>query len=267
MPSTPTVLAAQGYTVRNFGKTPADVAATCHKIKAIGYDAVQVSGWCQMDAKELAKVLANEGLICCATHLDYARLLKEPEKIAEEHHILGCQHTAPGAMPGVFGGPSVEYPQSAEGYARVAREMSEVGRKFATLGLTLSYHNHRFEFEKFPAVGGRRGIDILMEDSDAKVVNFELDTFWVQAGGADPVAYIKKCSGRVPLLHLKDLTIRKDQQIMAEIGEGNLNWPGILAAAKAAGTQWYIVEQDHCERDPFESLAISLKNLKSWGLK
>jgi sugar phosphate isomerase/epimerase len=73
-------------------------------------------------------------------------------------------------------------------------------------------------------------------------------------------------AGRVDVLHLKDMTIRKRQQIMAEVGEGNLNWPAILEAAKAGGTKWYIVEQDTCERDPFESLEISLKNLQGMGL-
>lgn len=56
------------------------------------------------------------------------------------------------------------------------------------------------------------------------------------------------------------------QQVMAEVGEGNLNWPGILAACKEAGVKWYCVEQDKCQRDPFESLAISLRNLKEMGL-
>jgi len=53
---------------------------------------------------------------------------------------------------------------------------------------------------------------------------------------------------------------------MAEVGEGNLNWPRIVAACKKAGVEWYIVEQDTCERDPFESLAISLRNIKAMGI-
>ena len=61
--------------------------------------------------------------------------------------------------------------------------------------------------------------------------------------------------------------MRGGEQIMAEVGEGNLDWPGILAAAKNAGVQWYIVEQDTCQRDPFESLKISLDNLKAMGLE
>ena len=68
------------------------------------------------------------------------------------------------------------------------------------------------------------------------------------------------------VLPLKDMTVRKGAPIMAEIGEGNMNWPSILDACKRAGVEWYIVEQDVCQRDPFESLAISLRNLKEMGL-
>ena len=62
------------------------------------------------------------------------------------------------------------------------------------------------------------------------------------------------------------MTIVDAQVHMAEVGEGNLNWPGIFAAADEAGTEWFIVEQDHCRRDPFESLAISLRNLQAMGV-
>jgi sugar phosphate isomerase/epimerase len=70
----------------------------------------------------------------------------------------------------------------------------------------------------------------------------------------------------MPVIHLKDMTILNNQQTMAEVGEGNLNWPAILDACRAAGVQWYAVEQDICQRDPFESLAISYKNLSAMGL-
>ena len=77
---------------------------------------------------------------------------------------------------------------------------------------------------------------------------------------------IRKLKGRMPLVHLKDMVMRGHEQLMAEVGEGNLNWPAILDACREAGVVWYIVEQDTCQRDPFESLAISLSNLKAMGL-
>ncbi len=69
--------------------------------------------------------------------------------------------------------------------------------------------------------------------------------------------------GRIPLVHFKDMGISGGKQVMTEVGEGNLNWDAILEACKSSGVLWYIVEQDTCQRDPFESLAISLRNLKN----
>jgi sugar phosphate isomerase/epimerase len=94
----------------------------------------------------------------------------------------------------------------------------------------------------------------------------EIDTYWITHGGGDPAAWIAKCRGRIPAVHLKDMLIKLDRtQYMAEVGEGNLNWPAILAACKEAGVEHLLVEQDVCYRDPFESLEISLKNLKDMG--
>jgi sugar phosphate isomerase/epimerase len=75
------------------------------------------------------------------------------------------------------------------------------------------------------------------------------------------------CAGREPLLHLKDFAMAPGrEQRFAEIGEGNMNWDSILQAAQESGVEWYLVEQDRCyDRDPFESLAISYRNLVAMG--
>ncbi|MCK4324554.1 MAG: sugar phosphate isomerase/epimerase, partial [Armatimonadetes bacterium] len=139
-----------------------------------------------------------------------------------------------------------------------------VGRRLKSLGLNYGYHNHSHEFEKF---GERTAMAILFGESDPDCVSAELDTYWVQHGGASPVVWIKKLADRLPLLHLKDMAMRGREQLYAEVGEGNLDWEGIIAAAQDAGVKWYIVEQDTCQRDPFESLAISFNNLKEMGLE
>jgi sugar phosphate isomerase/epimerase len=87
------------------------------------------------------------------------------------------------------------------------------------------------------------------------------------------VAWIQKVKQRMPVVHLKDMVIaepphpRMGSQWMAEVGEGNLNWPAILSACAESGIEWYAVEQDICQRDPFESLAISYRNLVRMGLR
>ena len=248
-------LAAQLYTVRDFTNTPADIATTMKKVKQLGYDAVQCSALGTIDAHELKKIVDGEGLTICATHTDYDRMRDDPQAVIDEHNLWGCKHAAIGGLP-------QEY-RSAEGYARFAKEASEVAKRLAEGGLTFSYHNHSFELERF---NGRTGLEILYEDSDPKYFNSELDTYWIQHGGGDPAAWIRKLRGRADIIHLKDMGMDDRTQLFAEVGEGNLNWPAILDACKEAGVEWYIIEQDTCQRDPFESLGISLRNLKEMGL-
>jgi len=92
-----------------------------------------------------------------------------------------------------------------------------------------------------------------------------LDTYWIQHGGGDPVAWIRKMTGRMPVVHLKDMVIINGEQAMVEVGEGNFDWSAILHTCKEAKVEWYAVEQDVCQRDPFESLKISYENLKAMG--
>ena len=248
-------LAAQLYTVRDFTNTPADIATTMKKVNQLGYDAVQCSALGAIDAHELKRIVDGEGLTICATHTDYERMRDEPQAVIDEHNLWGCKHAAIGGLPQKY--------RSAEGYARFAKEASEVAKRLAEGGLTFSYHNHSFELERF---NGRTGLEILYEDSDPKYFNSELDTYWIQHGGGDPAAWIRKLKGRADIVHLKDMAMDGRTQLFAEVGEGNLNWPAILDACKEAGVEWYIVEQDTCQRDPFESLGISLRNLKEMGL-
>lgn len=249
------VIAAQLYTLRNYTKTPADIAQTLKKVKALGYDAVQLSALGPIDPAELKRILDAEGLVVCATHVSYERLRDDTAAVVDEHHLWNCQHVAIGGLPAAY--------RNEEGYHRFAREASEVARRLHDAGLTFGYHNHSFELEKFD---GRTGLAIVYEESDPEVFTSEFDTYWLQHGGADPAAWIRRLKGRAPLVHLKDMAVKDNTPIMAEVGEGNLNWPAILAACEDAGVHWYIVEQDICQRDPFESLGISLRNLRGMGL-
>jgi len=252
-----TVLAAQLYTVRDFMKTPADKAKALKKVKALGYDAVQLAEQGTVSDEDMKKMMDDAGLIVCSTHPPYELMRDEPQKVIDQHQFWNCKHPAIGGVPGAY--------QSIEGYSRFAKEASEVAARLAEAGLIVSYHNHSFELEKY---GDRTGLQILYEDSDPRYFNSEIDTYWVQHGGGDPAAWIRNLKGRAYLVHLKDMAIKGHEQRFAEVGEGNLNWPAIIDACKEAGTEWYIVEQDLTyERDPFESLGISLRNLKAMGLE
>ncbi len=250
-----TCIAAQLYTVRDFIKTPADIATTLARVAKIGYRAVQASALGPIEAAHLKELLDQNQLTACATHVSFERLRDDLDAVATEHRLLGCDYVAIGSLPSTY--------RSAEGYAAFAREASVVARRMRDQGLTFGYHNHSFELERF---GERTALEILYADSDPEVFTAEIDTYWIQHGGGDPAWWIRRMAGRIRGVHLKDMAVVDGKPVMAEVGEGNLNWPGILDACKAAGTRWYIVEQDHCLRDPFESLAISLRNIQAMGL-
>ena len=249
-------LAAQLYTLRDFTKTPADIANTMRKVKQLGYDAVQCSALGPIEPGELKKIVDGEGLTICATHTSYDRMRDEPQAVIDEHNLWDCKHAAIGGLPQAY--------RNREGLSRFAKEASEVAKRLAAGGLVFSYHNHSFELEKFD---GRTGLEILYEESDPQYFKSEIDTYWIQHGGGDPALWLRKLKGRAEIVHLKDMAMDGSTQLFAEVGEGNLNWPAILDACRAAGVEWYIIEQDRCRRDPFESLGISLKNLKAMGIE
>ena len=156
----------------------------------------------------------------------------------------------------------MEY-RNRDGFLRFARESSEAVKPVIDAGLTFSYHNHSFELEKF---GERTGFDILIEESNHDCFSFEIDTYWIQHGGANPVTFLNRLKDRMHVVHLKDMAMNGTQQLFAEVGEGNLEWDLILEACKAANIEWYIIEQDVCQGDPFKSLQTSLNNLKRMGI-
>ncbi|MXX12185.1 MAG: sugar phosphate isomerase/epimerase [Gemmatimonadetes bacterium] len=253
-----TMIAAQMYTVRDFTKTISDIVESVKKVKAIGYDAMQVSGFGPIDPAELKKIADDNDIEICATHTGFDRMRDDTQAVIDEHHLWNCKYPAIGSLP-------ASYREDGEaGYIRFAKDASEVGHKLADAGLTFAYHNHNFEFQKF---GNRTALEIILQETDPKAVQLEIDVYWVQAGGGDPAEWIRKANTRIDLVHVKDMAIEGRETRFAEVGEGNLNWPAIFEAGRESGTRWYIVEQDRCyDRDPFDSLKISYDNLRAMGL-
>lgn len=252
-------LAAQLYTIRDFVQTAKDLAVSLKKVREIGYTAVQISGVGPIEDGEVKAIVDDQGLTICNTHLrNPGWLWDSPELVISQHKLWSCKHVALGSIPERFRN------DGEAGYKRFAAEGTKIGETLAKAGLTFSYHNHSFEFVRF---GKRTGLDVIYEESDPRYLQAEIDTYWVQHGGGDPAAWVRRMKNRMPVIHLKDMVIVEREQAMAEIGEGNLNWPAILQACREAGVEWYAVEQDFCRRDPFESLALSYRNLKVMGLE
>lgn len=242
--------ALQLYTLRERMKTRADLETTLARVKEIGYPAIQISGldWGLLTEAEMVELCAEIGLVICATHEPSDTVLDAPEQVVQRLQALGCGYTSYPYPGGIDFGDAGQVEQLIQGLERSGKILAEAG-------LVLSYHNHHLEFRK---LGGTTIYERIFAGTNPAHLQAELDTYWVQYGGADPVDWCRRLKGRLPVLHLKDYGINADNEIAyCEIGAGNLNFRAIIAAAEASGCQWFIVEQDTCPGDEFDSVAES----------
>lgn len=246
-------VACQLYTLREHCKTAADLAVTAKKLHAIGYQAVQISGVGPIPEAEIVSICTGEGLTICATHESGKTIVEEPQKVIDRLGKLGTIYTA-------YPYPHVPLTTVADVTA-LAASLDHAGEILRKAGLVLTYHNHAMEFKK---IGGKTILQHLYDLTNPANLQGEIDTYWVAAGGECPVEWIQRLHRRLPLLHLKDYGVGPENNhgAIMEIGNGNLNWPSIIAAAERSGTQWFIVEQDTCPGDPFDSVRQSFEFIK-----
>lgn len=244
------------YTVRDHLKTAEEAVKTLKKISDIGYRNIEITPFEALTFTELAKVFKDNGLKAVSGHGDFKTMLSEPQKEIDRWAEVGCKHIVCSSMPG-------DFPRTEDGFKQFAEKCNIIGQNLAKAGVDFGYHNHNFEFHKY---NGLTGQEILLRNTDPKTVKFEIDTYWVQAGGACPATWIRKVFGRIVVSHYKDMVMHDGKAIFAEIGEGNLDWQEIVKASRESGVKYLVVEQDACLRDSLESAEISFKNLKAMGL-
>ena len=242
-------VAVQLYTLRDLMKTPEDMARTLQAVRAIGYQAVQVSGVGPIEPRALRKLLDDNGLTCCSTHEDVNRILNETDAVIDKLKALGSPSTA---IPWL----GKEH-RTGDGFKKFVAAAGAAYEKMKASGIDLMYHNHAFEFEK---VDGRLWLDILYAETSLKA---EIDTYWVQVGGGNPVAWCTRMAKRMPVVHFKDLAFFEEGgAATAEVGQGNLDFKAIARACEKGGVKWFAVEQDNCRRPPLESVKMSFDYIK-----
>ena len=252
-------IAAQLYNCREYTKTPEAIEETLRKVKAMGFDVIQISGFGPCDPQLIADWVKEIGLEVCVTHTPWPRLADSTElkKVISEHKNMNCPIIGLGARPGDA------YANTYEGWTGFIAKAKEITRQIKDAGLEFAYHNHDFEYEKW---NGITAMDRLINEVPDML--FTLDVFWVQAGGANPLTYIKKLKGRIQVIHLKDFRITDRKRQYAEIGLGNLEWDEIIPLCESSGIACAAIEQDNDWLvDPFDSLAVSRKFLLEKGLR
>jgi sugar phosphate isomerase/epimerase len=242
-------IAAQMYTVRDAAAR--DFENTLERIAGMGYTGVELAGIFDRNPQKLANFFTDLSLRCVSGHVPLDDLKNRLNQQIDTHLALGATYLVCPWLPPDERGDET-------GYRSLATLLNRIGEQCRVNGLQLCYHHHDFELQKF---SNKTALDILLEDTSPENVQLEADTYWLAYGGEDPTAYVAKWAGRVPLLHVKDMSATPPHTF-AEVGTGTLDWTSILNGARMGGTSWCIVEQDTCPGDPFESLKISLDNLR-----
>lgn len=244
------------YTLRELCGNAAALRDTFGKVREAGYRYVQISGLASVDPADIADAMREHDLKACATHLSWDLFLDDLPKVIELHKLYGTTHSAIGGLPDVY--------RSSEGAKRFVDEAGPVIPKLAEAGLDFSYHNHNHEFVK---LDDRTWLDTVHDSAAGIGIKFEIDVYWVVAGGADPAEYIERFSNEMSIVHMKDMSVTwAREQRMCAVGSGNLNWKRINEAVRAAPIEFVIVEQDsHYDGDPIRNVADSFTFLMDSG--
>jgi sugar phosphate isomerase/epimerase len=211
-----------------------------------GYDGVEFAGLYDTPAPQVRALLDELGLKVSSSHVGIDLLEKDLDRTLETYQTIGC--------------PLIVVPWIGEqrrgDFMALAEALNQIAEGVTAAGMRLAYHNHAFELEDRD---GTTGLEILAEHTDPAKVGLELDCGWVHKAGKDPLAYMQKLAGRLPVIHVKDVSADGD---WAEVGQGAIPYGPIVAAAPGLGVEWLIVEQDTSKRSPLESLGMSIKWLR-----
>ncbi len=190
-------LAAQMFTVRSLIHDEASLADVLGTIRAMGYTGVQISGISSVPFEKIHERLTALGIECCITHESTTDILDDPRKVIDRLGALHCCATAvphPGPIPLMSMGDVRKF----------AKRLNAAGQALRDASCILAYHNHALEFRR---IESKPILEWIYELTVASNLQSELDTYWVQAGGGDPVAWIRRLKDRLPLLHVKDYGI------------------------------------------------------------
>lgn len=240
----------QMYTLRD--ETAKDFIGTLKAVAEMGYNGVEFAGYGGLEAFQLNELLKGFNLISIGSHVGYQRLLEALDEEIEFNLAIGSRYIICPYL-------TEEVRANMATWQEVFDNLEKIGLRCAEKGIEFCYHNHEFELTQ--QLDGIPALDKLFESVSEKAIKVELDTCWVYDAGYDPIAYIEKYTGRIPLIHFKDIQKQENKRgLTVELGQGEVDLLGIASAAIKAGTEWIIVEQDLCQNPPL----VSVQNSMNW---
>ena len=246
------------FSLRNLIKTEEAFLDTAIKLREMGYSFLQYSGG-PFNADMIARVSQKSGMPIVLTHVPAQRIVEDTDALMEEHSRFGCRNIGLGAMDRAL------IPNKELLYAEIEK-LETAAKTMADNGYKFFYHNHHFEFFKH---GDETVLDYMIKN--APHINFTLDTFWVQFGGASIADVVDKLSGRIACVHLKDYKLFENKDALAgfeprfaPVGDGTIEFKSLIPKMQAAGTEYFLVEQDNAADlpDSLGQVERSIKYLK-----
>ena len=220
----------QLYTVRDLMK--ADMPGTLARVAAIGYKEVEFAGYFGRTPREVHEMLEKYHLSSPSTHLPYESF-QNWQKVLDDSNVIGHKWVTLPWIP-------EEKRRTVADWKAIAAQFNQVGAQAKKSGLRFAYHNHDFELKP---IDGVKPLDILLGETDPKLVDFEMDIYWVIYGGGDPFDYFTRFPHRFALAHVKDSSGPPDKK-MVDVGQGKIDFRSIFAQSAKAGFKHYFVEHD-----------------------
>lgn len=247
-------VALQVYSIRD--EAGSDFVKTMQDVKLMGYDGVELAGLYGHSPEQIRDILKEIGLVPISAHVPYEAFAQDLQGTIQSYLTIGCKYVA---IPYLL----EDSRYGTEKFKEFIKYLPVIAKACRQAGLTLLYHNHDFEFLKTEE--GEYVLDYIFNSVPADELKVELDTCWAKFAGVDPCAYLRKYTGRCPVVHLKDYNGAEPFEFRA-LGRGVQDVPAILKEAINVGSEWVVVEQDrHYGYTPMEDTRISRVYLKELG--
>lgn len=247
----------QIYTIRE--QLSADLEGSMKRLAQIGYKSIEAAGFAKSNAgyqfygkspKDFSKMLADNGQYLLSSHTVFE--LETADAVCAAHVEAGCKYIVYPFLP-------EQYRKNLDGYKTTGEMLTKLGAAAKRNGLQFAYHNHNFEFID---VDSQVPMDVMLANIDPANVTMELDIYWIEKAGKDPIAYFNKYPGRWGLWHVKDMT-NDAEKFFAPVGSGTIDWAKIFAAREISGMKHFFVEQDRSRGDIWEDITKSYNFLNN----
>lgn len=237
---------------------PHGVEATLDTIAELGFTQIE-GGAGDMDPAKFRKLCEARGLSIPSTGVDFDQLSGDLTQLITDAKTLGAKYVVCFWIPH-------QDPFSLEDANKAIRIFNKAGKTFKENGLQLAYHPHGYEF--YPYQDGTL-LDHIIRETDPSNLAFEMDIFWIQFGGGDPVALLKKYPDRWKLMHLKDMkkgietNLRADTDVNNDValGKGQIDMKNVLKTAHEIGVEYYFIEDESYHY--LKQIPVSIRYLQS----